>query len=143
MVPAMDMAEALQSATTNSRQLPGLHQPVLNLTMSAFDEKLVVYGPLLRSGGRRFRARSQFCRSEPDCDTNSQEFSFASVISHSGSWRICVERNPVPVQIADMAKRMHMSPLSGEPKTKRSETPWVSIAVIVVYCALLGLQVLP
>jgi hypothetical protein len=42
-----------------------------------------------------------------------------------------------------MTKRMHLAPVYGEPQIKRTETPWVSIAVVVTYCAVLAWQLLP
>ena len=80
--------------------------------------------------------------SSSKAETNSQEFPSASLIKDSGSWRIWVDRNCVWVEIPDMAKRIHMSPAFREPEVKRPETPWVSIAVLVTYCAALAIQLL-
>jgi hypothetical protein len=42
-----------------------------------------------------------------------------------------------------MTKRSYLSPVLAEPQIKRTETPWVSIALVVTYCAALAWQLLP
>ena len=49
----------------------------------------------------------------------------------------------VCTHIPHMTKRTHLAPVFGAPQIKRAETPWVSIAVVLTYCAALAWQLLP